>query len=160
MEENIAKNSEAYFSMSMAYLELGGVAARHQNETGEYQNAVAYQLYHALEIFLKYAILKRTGSHRKGHDLKILFGEYYNLYTEKKYHIESPFDFTTYEASDLNIKEKEMWLNHLNQFNPEIMDQHLRYPPDKKTGGYSFKIESDIFTNMKNKFLEIYGAIN
>jgi hypothetical protein len=160
MQKNKANNSEAYFLMSMAYLELGEVAAHHQNETGEYQNAVAYQLYHALEIFLKYAILKKTGNHKKEHDLRVLFEVYNNLYAENKYRIESPFDFTTYEASDLNIGEKEMYINHLNQFDPKIMDQHLRYPPDEKTGGYSFRIESDIFTDMKNKFLEIYGEIN
>ncbi len=160
MQEKKINNSEAYFLMSMAYLELGEVAAQHQNETGEYQNAVAYQLYHALEIFLKYAILKKTGRHKKGHDLRVLFEEYNNLYAKKIYRIESPFDFTTYEASDLNIGEKEMFSNHLNQFNPKIMDQHLRYPPDIKTGRYSFRIESGIFSNMKNKFLEIYGEIN
>lgn len=160
MKDNIVEKSEAYFLMSMAYLELGEVAAQHQNETGEYQNAVAYQLYHALEIFLKYAILKKTGSHKKEHDLKKLFEEYHNLYTEKKYHIDSPFDFTNYDASDLNIKEKEMYINHLNQFDPKIMDQHLRYPTDEKTGGYSFKIESSIFKNMQRKFISIYGEIN
>ncbi|MDY0281142.1 MAG: HEPN domain-containing protein [Salinivirgaceae bacterium] len=160
MQEKKANNSEAYFLMSMAYLELGEVAAQHQNETGEYQNAVAYQLYHALEIFLKYAILKKIGSHKKGHDLRVLFEEYNKLYAENKYRIESPFDFTIYEANDFNIGEKKMYINHLNQFDPKIMDQHLRYPPDEKTGGYSFRIESDIFTDMKNKFLEIYGEMN
>ena len=48
-----ASNYESYFSMCMAYLEIGEVSARNDNNTGEYQNAVAYQLYHALELFVK-----------------------------------------------------------------------------------------------------------
>lgn len=54
-------NYEAYFLMSLAYLDVGEVAAKNSNNTGEYHNAVAYQLYHALELFVKYAILKKVG---------------------------------------------------------------------------------------------------
>ena len=153
-------NYESYFSMCIAYLEIGEIAAKNDNNTGEYQNAVAYQLYHALELFVKYAILKSKGRVLNIHDLSKLFDEYNSLYTDDAYRLEHPFDFSSYEPCELNIGEKEMYEKHIDKFKPKIMDQHLRYPPDHKTGGYSFKIESDYFVSTKDKLLEIYGKIN
>lgn len=40
------------------------------------------------------------------------------------------------------------------------MDQHLRYPADAKTGGYSYKIESSCFSAIKDKLISIYRKIN
>jgi hypothetical protein len=150
--------------MSIAYLEIGEVAAKNENMTDTYQNAVAYQLHHALELFVKYAILKQQGKVSKkygeGHNLAYLFNEYDKLYPKKEYRLEHPFDFNSYESCELNIDEQEMYENHINNFEPKIMDQHLRYPADHKTGGYSFKIESDYFSSTKEKFLDIYSKIN
>jgi len=61
-------NYEAYFSMCMAYLDIGEFSSKKDDNTGEYQNAVAYQLYHALELFVKYAIFKSTGNVKNIHD--------------------------------------------------------------------------------------------
>lgn len=153
-------NYDSYFSMCIAYLEIGEIAAKNNNNTDEYQNAVAYQLYHALELFVKYAILKRKGKVQNIHVFSTLFDEYHSLYTDEIYRLEHPFEFRSYEACEFNIGEKEMYEEHIEQFKPKIMDQHLRYPPDHKTGGYSFKIDSDYFASIKNKLLEIYGKIN
>lgn len=155
-----ANNYESYFSMCLAYLDIGEVSAKNCNNTGEYQNAVAYQLYHALELFVKYAILKSTGSVRNIHDFTRLFGEYDSLYPGNDYRIEHPFDFSSYEACELNACEQEMYEKHIGQFKPKLMDQHLRYPPDEKTGGFSFKIDSDYFSLMKEKLMAIYNKIN
>lgn len=152
-------NYESYFYMSLAYLEVGEISANIENNSGEYQNAVAYQLYHALELFVKYAILKKKGLVSPIHDLGKLFKEFDELYPDNMFRIEHPFDFSSYEPCELNIGEKVMCEKHINQFKPEIMDQHLRYPPDHKTGGYSFKIESNYFISMKDKFLEIHSKI-
>ena len=62
MSEN---DYESYFNMCMAYLDIGEISTKNENNTGEYQNAVAYQLYHALELFVKYLILKKTGNVKK-----------------------------------------------------------------------------------------------
>ena len=153
-------NYEQYFSMCLAYIEIGEVAAHHENVTGEYQNAVAYQLYHALELFVKYAILKKTGHLKKTHDLSMLFDSYYKLYTNEIYKIEHPFDFTTYTPSNENLYEYEMYEKHIETFEPKIMDQHLRYPYDEKTGRYSYQIESSYFTNIRKTIKKIYGEIN
>ncbi len=150
----------SYFSMSIAYLEIGEAASTHDNPSGEYQNAVAYQLYHALELFVKYAILKNTGNVKNIHDFSILFSQYNSLYPSDEYRIEHPFDFTSYEPCELNIGEQEMYEKHISQFKPKIMDQHLRYPPDEKTGRFSYKIDSDYFSSMKEKLMAIYSKIN
>jgi len=84
---------DQYLSMSLAYLEIGEYSAQNNNN-GDYQNAVAYQLFHALELFVKYAILLKTKkSEVLGHDFSILFKKYYELYSEEIYHIEHPFDW-------------------------------------------------------------------
>ena len=155
-----ANNYESYFSMCMAYLDIGEFSAKNDNNTGEYQNAVAYQMYHALELFVKYAILKSTGNVKNIHDFSKLFSEYDSLYPSDEYRIEHPFDFTSYEPCELNVGEQEMYENHINQYKPEIMDQHLRYPPDDKNGGYSYKIDSDYFKSVKEKLMTIYSKIN
>ena len=130
------------------------------NMTSEYQNAVAYQLYHALELFIKYAIQTKKGSVSKIHDLSKLFEEYDRLYPHIEFRLSHPFDFSNYEPSPLNRGELESYKDHIKKFSPSIMDQHLRYPPDEKTGGYSYSIDSDTFTQMKSNLLKIYGIIN
>ena len=44
-----------------------------------------------------------------------------------------------YFSCELNIGEQEMYEQHIRTFKPEFMDQHIRYPADKKTGGYSYQ---------------------
>ena len=153
-------NYESYFSMSIAYLDIGEYSSKKDNNTGEYQNAVAYQLYHALELFVKYAILKRTGCVKNIHDFSKLFSEYDSLYPEDEFRIEHPFHFTSYEPCEINIGEQELYEKHINQFKPEIMDQHLRYPSDNKTGGYSYNIDGEYFNLIKEKLMAIYSKIN
>ncbi len=153
-------NFESYFSMCMAYLDIGEFSSKKDDNTGEYQNAVAYQFYHALELFLKYAILKRTGTVGNIHDLSELFREYDSLYPGDDFRIEHPFNFTSYELCELNIGEQEIYDKHISQFKPEIMDQHLRYPADEKTGRYSYKIDGDYFNLTKEKLMVIYSKIN
>ncbi len=151
--------------MSIAYLKVGEVAARHkdktgEHQTGEYQNAVAYQLYHALELFLKYAILKKNQSVGRTHDIGKLHSEYNGIYPKDEFRIEHPFDFSDYEPCALNIGEKQMYESHIATFKPNLMDQHLRYPPDTKTGGYSFSIDSETFILMRETFTDIYCKLN
>lgn len=153
-------NFESYFPMCIAYLEIGIISSGNANDTGEYQNAVAYQLYHALELFVKYAILKKTGHVNKTHDFTELFKEYDYLYPDEDCRIEHPFEFSKYESCELNLNEKDAYEKHIKQFKPKFMDQHLRYPPDDKTGGFSFKIDADYFVTMKDKLENIYSRIN
>lgn len=156
----INRKNEEFYVMALAYLDIGIACAKENNSTQAYQNAVAYQLYHALELFTKYAISKKDIKFKKVHDLGELFEQYRNLYPETTYNIDHPFDFTSYDSCDRNKNEQELYEAHVAKFQPKIMDQHLRYPSDNITGGYSYKIDSDFFTKIKDKLESIHSQIN
>lgn len=111
-------------------------------------------------MFSKYAILKNTGNVKNIYDFSKLFSEYDSLYHDEEYRIEHPFDFTLYKPCELNIDKQEMYEKHINQFKLKIIDPHLRYPHDDKTGGFSYKIDSNYFNSIKEKSMAIYGKIN
>jgi len=143
--------------MALAYIEISKVSAEVDSElknTSEYENAIAYQLYHSVELFYKYMLLKK-GVTKKIHDLAALETEYRIQFPEERYQLEQPFDFSNYEASDLNPGVAEMAEAHLKKFKPKFMDQHLRYPSNHNTGGFSHKFESCYFDGIKEQMLRI-----
>ncbi|GLR62930.1 hypothetical protein [Marinospirillum insulare] len=153
----MSNSNQEFLSMAIAYIEIGKVSAEANSElknTSEYENAIAYQLYHSVELFYKYMLLKK-GITKKGHDIAVLEKEYGKYFSEKRYELEHPFDFSNYEACDLNQGEAEMACDHMQKFKPEFMDQHLRYPSNHNTGGYSYKFDSDYFGNIKEQMLRI-----
>jgi hypothetical protein len=158
IKESLVSNSnQEFLSMALAYIEIGKVSAESDSElknTSEYENAIAYQLYHSIELFYKYMLLKK-GLTKKGHDIAVLEIEYKKFYQEEQYQLDHPFDFSSYQASDLNYGEAEMAENHMKKFKPEFMDQHLRYPNNYNTGGYSYKFESCYFDSIKEQMLRI-----
>src|SRR5690606_36622799 len=106
--------------MALAYIEIGKVSASSDSElknTSEYENAIAYQLYHSVELFYKYMLLKK-GITKKGHDIAVLEIEYKKYYPDVQYQLEHPFDFSNYEASDLNPGEAAMAADHMQKFKP------------------------------------------
>lgn len=144
--------------MAVAYLEIGRSAARFDTElknSCEYQNAVAYQMYHAIELFYKYMIKNKRSAIKPIHDLAKLEQEYSELYPGVQHKVDHPFYFTNYESCELNEDETKLVGDHLRIFKPEFMDQHLRYPIDQRTGGYSFSLEPSVFENVKNRILQI-----
>lgn len=151
------KSNQEYLSMALAYLEIGKVSASSNSElmnTHEFENAIAYQLYHAVELFYKYMLLGK-GFTKKVHDIAELEKEYEQHFFEDKYKLNHPFDFSNYEASSLNQGEEKLAEAHFQQFKPKFMDQHLRYPSNNNTGGYSYKFESSYFDNIKDQMLSI-----
>lgn len=150
-------SNEEFLSMALAFIEIGKVSASSDFElknTSEYENAIAYQLYHSVELFYKYMLLKK-GITKKGHDIAVLEIEYKKHYPDVQYQLEHPFDFSNYEASDLNLGEAAMAADHMKKFKPEFMDQHLRYPSNHNTGGYSYNFEPCYFDSIKEGMLRI-----
>ncbi len=145
-----------FLSMAMAYIEVAKVSSMAETELkhdSDYQNVVAYQLLHAVELFFKYMIRNKEGTVSHIHDLKVLEEKYYGLYKSDKHKIHHPFDFSSYEACELNEGEDMLAESHLCKFKPKFLDQHLRYPIDEITGGYSFSIDPSVFENIKNEML-------
>lgn len=153
----MSHSNQEFLSMALAYIEIGKMSAEADSQlknTSEYENAIAYQLYHSVELFYKYMLLKK-GVTKKCHDIAVLEIEYKKHFSEICYQLEHPFDFSSYEPSDLNLGEAEMAETHMQKFKPKFMDQHLRYPSNYNTGGYSYKIESCYFDSIKEKMLKI-----
>jgi len=153
----VSNSNEEFLSMALAYIEIGKVCAEADSEyknISEYENAIAYQLYHSVELFYKYMLLSK-GITKKIHDIEALEIEYCNHFPEERYQLEHPFDFSNYTPSDLNPGEAEMAEAHLQKFKPKFMDQHLRYPSNQNTGGYSYKFESCYFEDIRKNMLRI-----
>ena len=133
--------SNSFLSMALSYLEVGRVAASADSnlkDVSDYHNAIAYQLFHGMELFYKFMICSAGQNIRHIHDLGELENQYKECYPDPSYHFENPFNFSSYEASPLNPNETQLAQAHFEQFKPAYMSQHLRYPPDHRTGGYSF----------------------
>lgn len=151
----MSESNQQYLTMALAYIEVGEIVSNSdsdQKNTSDFQNAIAYQLFHAIELFYKF-MLGRRGVIKKTHTLAVLDEEYRRLYPEEKFRINYPFYFSEYECSDLNENEKELVKKHLEKFNPKFMDQHLRYPADNNTGGYSFIIDASTFQSVRAQML-------
>lgn len=144
--------------MALSYLEVGRVAASADTtlkHLGEYQNAVAYQLFHGIELFYKFMICSAGKTIKQIHDLNELESQYKDCYPDLLYHFENPFNFSSHEASWLNPNEKQLAQSHLEKFKPAFMSQHLRYPPDYRTGGYSFSFDESCFFKLIEQFNNI-----
>lgn len=155
------KKNLDFLSMALAYIEIGKVSSNSDSElknTCEYEKAIAYQLYHSVELFYKYMLLKK-GVTLKVHDISALEFEYKKLFSEEFYRLEHPFDFSSLECNNLNHNEEEVVKCHLEKFKPEFMDQHLRYPSSHSTGGYSYKFDPFYFDTIKEQMLRI-GAVD
>ena len=156
-ERLVAKGNQQFLSMALAYIEIGKVAALAESDlknTHEYENAVAYQLYHAVELFYKY-MLSKKGITKKGHDIAVLEEEFKRLFPGERFQIKHPFDFSNYEACELNPGELQLAKAHMEKYKPEIMDQHLRYPSGNNTGGYSYSFDSNYFESIKDQILRV-----
>ena len=157
MQQDAHKNN-SFLSMALSYLEVGRVAASADStlkNQSDYENAIAYQLFHGIELFYKFMICSAGENIRHIHDLGELESQYKECYPDPLYHFENPFDFSSYEASPLNPNEKQLAQAHLEQFKPAYMSQHLRYPPDHRTGGYSFSFDGPYFSKLIEQFNRI-----
>jgi hypothetical protein len=127
-------NYEQYFSMSLAYLNIGTTVAAKESHWDMYQQAVAYQMLHAGELFLKFAILCKTQEDSiQEHSINKLISWYEELYPESEFALELPPDFR--ENTGKSKAERAVIQSHIEQFKPKFLDQHLRYPSDHNTGG-------------------------
>jgi hypothetical protein len=152
-------NNHQFLSLAFAYLEIGKVAAKAETELkndASYQNAIAYQLLHAVELFYKQMIKNKTGSVSHIHCLNKLEVEYTRLYPDPSHELNHPFDFSDYRTSESNSGEDALYAAHISKFKPNFMDQHLRYPSDEKTGRYSFDFADSVFQEIQSKMINIY----
>jgi hypothetical protein len=114
---------------------------------------------HAIELFLKGAILERKPNEELGtHDIQGLSSRYNNLYPGKKYKFHAPF-ISKAEAdlsdffSPKDLEEVKIYIKESKQKNP--LDQRHRYPGNKEgqpwDGAVGFEPESCLVAIKKLK---------
>lgn len=125
-----AASSEQFEAYALAYLDSAQrlcdlLARSHQKATYERGAVVLFLAAHAVELFLKGAIVRKSPNERFSHDLEHLARRYRALYPAGKFRLEIPF--STVLPSEMTAKEKR-----------QIMATHTppgelyRYPIDKK----------------------------
>lgn len=125
--------SEAYLDSA---IRLCAVLARSTKKATYVRGSVVlYLAFHATELFLKGAILKKVPTENVGttHNIEILNNRYKNLYPGKKYWFNLLFtseepDFSSIEPD--KVKEFKIIISEIVKENPP--DQKYRYPQNKK----------------------------
>ena len=98
-------------------------------------SVVLYLMFHAIELFLKGAILARNSKEKLiSHDIQVLSTRYKHLYQGKKYEFHAPFiSRDKVDLSDLyspeDIEEVNSFIKESERKNPS--DQRYRYPENQ-----------------------------
>ena len=126
-----------FLSFSDAYLDsasrLCAVLERSPRKSNYARGSVVlYLTFHAIELFLKGAILERKPNEKLGnHDIQVLSKRYNKLYPGMKYEFHAPFisrdepDLSHLFSSEI-IEEVKIYIKESKQKNP--WDQRHRYP--------------------------------
>ena len=80
--------SDDFFNKAMAFLEVAIISSKEKENiyfhTAEYSNVTAYLVYHATELFLKFAIFQASKKLVEGHDIFKLYEKYKKCYSDEK----------------------------------------------------------------------------
>lgn len=133
------------------------LAHSHKKASFERGAVVLYLAAHAVELFLKGAILRKSPKERFSHDLEHLHSRYETLYPGKHYHLEIPFK-SNYPPGISSVEKSNM-----KALSPPT-DQLYRYPSDKEGkswfGVYSFEAGSfqEELNALRQKFDSLLSA--
>jgi hypothetical protein len=143
VESDLASLSDPlkFILFSDAYLDsasrLCAVLKRSPRKSNYARGAVVlYLMFHAIELFLKGAILERKPKgNLKSHDIQDLSNQYHNLYRGNKYKLHAPF--ISRDETDLSefyspetLEERKMFIQESERKNPQ--DQRHRYPRNQE----------------------------
>ena len=125
-----AAPSEQFAAYALAYLDSAQrlcdlLARSHRKATYERCAVVLFLAAHAVELFLKGAIVRKAPNERFSHDLERLARRYRVLYPAKKFRLEIPF--ATELPADLTAEEKRKVVDMITP-----PGELYRYPIDKK----------------------------
>lgn len=131
---------EQFLAFSDAYLDsairLCTLLARSTKKATYVRGSVVlYLAFHATELFLKSAILKKAPKENIGatHKIEILNNRYKKLYPGKRYQFNLLFISEESDLSDIEpdkVKEFKIIIKEIEKGNPP--DQQYRYPQNKK----------------------------
>jgi len=134
--ESVSKGTlaEQFDAFSAGYLASAGVLCQRLVDHPEEQSwpraaACMFQMRLAVELFLKSAILQRSGDDTPGtHDLSQLKRRYDELYPASAHRFNVPF--TTQMVGETDPVKAEKTIRQHDRANP--MDQRFRYPVDRE----------------------------
>jgi HEPN domain-containing protein len=121
--------SEQFSAYAIAYLDSAQrlcdlLARSHRKATYERGAVVLFLAAHAVELFLKGAIVRKAPKERFSHDLEHLIRRYRALYPGKKFQLEVPF--STALPPEMTAEEKRRLKEHI-----AAPGELYRYPIDK-----------------------------
>ncbi len=131
---------EQFFAFSIAYLDSARrlcVVLKRSIIKATYARGcvVLYLTFHAVELFLKGAILSKSPNEKLNHDIEGYYKRYNNLYPKKTFNFELP-----YRTEYLGLEPEIIELVKKQQPPP---DQLHKYPTDNKgsewKGAFAFK---------------------
>lgn len=143
--------AQQFSTFALAYLDSAErlcrtLARSHRKATYARGSVVLYLTAHAVELFLKGAILAKRPNERFGHSLENLHGRYNELYAAKRYHFALPFGVTYDGLTKREIIAAKSVL--------PPTDQLYRYPVDK-----SGRPWPGLFAFEANSFLQLLHSL-
>ena len=154
--------AEDFFNRSIAYIEIAIISSKEMDnylyKTSEYSNVTAYLLYHATELFLKFALFKAKDELILGHDIFKLHKIYEEEFSDTKYSIVMPFckpediDYTNFTANQIIELKKKYNMS---------FEQQLKYPIDSRKTVYNpiTFFDTEYLEGYKKEFLDLHSVI-
>ncbi len=143
--------SDDFFNKAMAFLEVAIISSKEKENiyfhTAEYSNVTAYLVYHATELFLKFAIFQASKKLVEGHDIFKLYEKYKKCYSDEKLKINIPF------TKPEDVCYGDLPEEQIQKFKAKYkmsFEQQLKYPIDKENNIYN------LITIFDTEWLESY----
>lgn len=140
--------ADQYFALARGYLDGSSVLCRAllddaYAEQYSHTRVILYLCRHAVELFLKGAILKASGQQaKKSHNIVTLLDEYECLLPDQQFRFKTPFDLST-----LPPIERTQYTAELHAFTGRYNathDQRYRYPADNNGNDFPGYLDSFI----------------
>ena len=154
--------STHFFNRAISFLEIAIISSKENNNdqfnTAEYSNVTAYLVYHATELFLKFAIFQATDISVRGHEIFTLYKKYKEHYQDEEWNINIPFckpedvDYTNFTEDEI----KQLKAKYSMSF-----EQQLKYPIGDKGVTYNpiTTYDTELLESYKKELFDLYFKI-
>jgi len=154
--------STHFFNRAISFLEIALISSKEKDNdyfnTAEYSNVTVYLVYHATELFLKFAIFQASDISVRGHEIFTLYKKYKEYYKDEKWNINIPFckpenvDYSNFTKEEI-IKLKEKY--------SMSFEQQLKYPIDDKGVTYNpiTIYDTKLLESYKQELFDLYFKI-
>lgn len=154
--------STQFFDRAISFLEVALISSREKDNdyfnTAEYSNVIAYLVYHATELFLKFAIYQASDESVRGHEIFTLYKKYKEYYQDEKWDINIPF-CKPEDVDYSNFTEDE--IEKLKAKYSMSFEQQLKYPIDDKGVTYNpiTIYDTELLEKYKSELFNLYFQI-